>query len=62
MTRETQPTTVALRACLKPVSSPWEEFHFETNKCPHLAGLLRVYVTGLQYHEDPDGDTVQHEV
>lgn len=45
-----------------PFLSPWEEFNFKTNKCPYLAGFLRVYVTSLQYREDPDGDTVQHEV
>lgn len=45
-----------------PFFSPWEEFCFTTKKCPHLAGLLPVYVTSLQYREDPDGDTVQHEV
>lgn len=50
------------RACQKPVFSTWEEFYFTTNKCPHLAGFLPVYVTSLQYWEDPDGDTVQHEV
>lgn len=32
-----------------PAFRTWEEFYFTTNKCPHLAGFLPVYVTSLQY-------------
>ena len=51
-----------VKSSRSPLFTPGEEFNLTTKKCPYLAGVLPAYVTRLQYQEDPDGDTVQHEV